>query len=82
MRVIVPDSLLGLAKLISDVLPVGLDLSNGDDREEKSTVFGSVPGGHDDFVDVSGLVVVEGGGCVWIGMGKVGCGGAKVKTGK
>jgi hypothetical protein len=56
VRVIIPNSLLGLAKLSSNVLPVGVDLSDRDDREEEGTVFGSVPGCHVCFVDVFGLM--------------------------
>jgi hypothetical protein len=66
VRVIIPNSLLGLAKLSSNVLPVGVDLSDRDDREKEGAVFGSVPGCHDCFVDVLGLEKeVMGWLCAW-----------------
>jgi hypothetical protein len=56
VRVNVPYSLLGLAKLSSNVLPVGVDLSNRDDREKEGAVLSSVPGCHDRFVGLFGLM--------------------------
>lgn len=53
---IVPNSLLGLAHLSSNVVPVGVDLGQSDNRKKKLTILRVIPGSH---LCVDVFVIVE-----------------------